>query len=244
MIRLKIATYNIHKCVGIDRKYSPERIVDVLREIDADVVALQEVVCHSLGHKRDHQAEFISEELEMDFRLGENRLHKGGEYGNVVLSRFPIADHKNYDITVKKYEPRGCQRAEIDLGAGGRLQFVNLHMGTSYFERRLQVHRLLASHVLEDPTIVGRRIVAGDFNEWTKGMTTKLFRSNFRGIEPKLHLGKNRTYPGIMPLVHLDHIYFDDDFRLLNAHLHRSRTALFASDHLPIVAEFDVNWPT
>lgn len=239
MNSLKIATYNIHKCVGIDRRYSPERIVEVLREIEADVIALQEVVCHSLRHKRDHQAEFIAEELEMEFRLGENRLHKGGEYGNVVLSRMPIRGHTNYDITIKKYEPRGCLRTEIDLGDGKPLQFVNLHMGTSFFERRKQVYQLLTSHVLEDPTIVGRRIVAGDFNEWTKGLTTRLFRLNFKSVEPRLHLGRNRTYPGFIPLVHLDHIYFDDEFRLNNAFVHRSKTALVASDHLPIVAEFE-----
>src|SRR5687767_2219837 len=119
MHRLRIATYNIHKCVGIDRKYSPERIADVLREVDADVIALQEVLCHSLAHhRRDHQAEFLANELEMEFRLGENRLHKGAGYGNVVLSRMPIGDHKNYDITVKRYEPRGCLRTEIEIVDG------------------------------------------------------------------------------------------------------------------------------
>lgn len=240
MNRLRIATYNIHKCIGLDRRYAPERIVDVLREIDADVIALQEVLCHSLSHKRDHQAEFIADELGMDFRLGENRRIKGGEYGNAVLSRMPIEDHENYDITVRKYEPRGCLRAKISVGNGHPIQFVNLHMGTSYFERRKQVHKLLAAHVLDHPGIIGRRIVAGDFNEWISGLTTRLFKSNFKSVEPKLHLGKSRTYPGIMPLVHLDHVYFDESFKLKNAFVHRSRTALIASDHLPIVAEFEI----
>jgi len=240
MNTIKVATYNIHKCVGMDRKYSPERIVDVLREIDADVVGLQEVLCHSRLHKRDHQAEFIAGELGMDFRLGENRRINGGEYGNVVLSRFPIESHVNYDISVRKYEPRGCLRAEIAVNGGQPLQFINVHMGTSYFERRLQVHKMLAQHVLDSPELAGRRIVAGDFNEWVSGITTRLFRSNFKCVDPKLHLGQARTFPGLLPLVHLDHVYFDDNFRLRNASLHRSRTALIASDHLPIVAEFEI----
>lgn len=240
MATLRVATYNIHKCVGMDRRYSPERIADVLREIDADVIAMQEVLCNPLTHKRDHQAEFLAEELEMEFRLGENRLIKGGEYGNAVLSRFPIGDWKNYNITVKSYEPRGCLRTEIVIDDDRSMQFVNVHMGTSYFERRKQVHRLMAEHVLESPDLAGRRIIAGDFNEWTNGLTTKLLKENFKSVDPKIHLGRARTFPGIMPLVHLDHIYFDDAVELKNAFLHRSRTALVASDHLPIVAEFEI----
>lgn len=239
MHRFRIATYNIHKCVGIDRKYSPERIADVLREIDADVFALQEVVCHSLAHRRDHQAAFLAEELGMEFRLGENRLHRGGDYGNAVLSRMPIGDHKNHDITVKKYEPRGCLRTEIKLDEVRSIQFLNVHMGTSFFERRLQVQKLAAEHVLDAPLMGGKRIVAGDFNEWTRGLTSRLLSSRFQSVDPKLHLGRTRTFPGIMPLVHLDHIYFDDEFTLVHAFVHRSKTALLASDHLPIVAEFE-----
>jgi endonuclease/exonuclease/phosphatase family metal-dependent hydrolase len=240
MPKLRIATYNIHKCVGLDRKFSPERIADVIRELDADIVALQEVLSHSRLQHRDHQADYIAHSLGMEFRLGENRQIRGGDYGNVVLSRLPIVSHENFDISVTKYEPRGCLRTEIEVNSHHRLHFMNLHMGTSFFERRKQVHKLLASHVLDRPEFVGRRIVAGDFNEWVNGLTTKLFKSNFQSVDPKLHLGKTRTFPGILPILHLDHVYFDDRYRLTEAYVHRSRRALVASDHLPIVAEFEV----
>ena len=239
MESIKVSTYNIHKCVGIDRRYSPERIVDVLREIDADVVGLQEVLCHSRSHRRDNQAEFIAEELGLHFCHGENRKHNGGGYGNAVLSRFPIESFENHDISVKRYEPRGCLRTDIAVNVDKALHFVNLHMGTSYFERRLQVRKLLAEHVLGNSDAARKRIIAGDFNEWISGLTTRLLRSRFNSVDPKLHLGTTRTFPGIVPLVHLDHIYFDDAFTLKNAVLHKSRTALVASDHLPIVAEFE-----
>lgn len=238
--QIRVATYNIHKCIGMDRKYSPERIAEVLRETDADVIALQEVLCRSLTNKRDHQAEFIAEELGMHYRLGGNRSLDGGEYGNAILSRFPIAAHKNFDITVTKREPRGCLISEIDIGAEQPLRFVNVHMGTSFFERRKQARLLLAAHVLDNPLLTGKRVIAGDFNEWTNGLTTKLFRMHFKSVEPKLHLGKNRTYPGVLPLMHLDHIYFDHGFELKSAFLNRSRKALLASDHLPIIAEFEI----
>ena len=239
MTTLRIATYNIHKCVGMDRRYSPERIVDVLREVDADVVALQEVVAHSGSRSRDHQAEFIAAKLGMEYRMGENRKINGGEYGNVTLSRLPIREHHNHDITVSNFEPRGCLHSNIVVNGGDPLHFINVHMGTSYFERRRQVHKMLAGHVIGHPGLVGRRIVAGDFNEWINGMTTRLFKSNFNSIDAKTHLGRRRTFPGILPVVHLDNVYFDDAFKLKSARLHRSKKALVASDHLPIVAEFE-----
>jgi endonuclease/exonuclease/phosphatase family metal-dependent hydrolase len=239
MNKIRVATYNIHKCVGIDRRYSPERIVEVLQEIDADVVALQEVLCHKNAPKREHQAEFIAEEVKMDFFLGENRQIKGGVYGNAVLSRLPVKHSQNFDISINKYEPRGCLLTEISLGGRDNLQFFNVHLGTSFFERRRQVHKLLHAHVLEHARFTGKRIVAGDFNEWTRGLTTKLFKTKFHAVDPKKHLGRARTFPGILPIFHLDHIYFDKNFRLTNAFLHKSKTALVASDHLPIVAEFE-----
>jgi endonuclease/exonuclease/phosphatase family metal-dependent hydrolase len=239
MNKIRIATYNIHKCVGIDRRFSPERIAEVLGEIDADVVALQEVLCHKNSDRREHQAEFIAAELGMDFYLGENRRIKGGLYGNAVLSRLPVRHSQNFDISIQKREPRGCLLTEITLGQHETLQFFNVHLGTSFFERRRQVHKLLAAHVLEHTKFAGKRIVAGDFNEWTKGLTTKIFKTKFHAVDAKRHLGTTRTFPGILPIFHLDHIYFDNHFKLADAFLHKSRTALVASDHLPIVAEFE-----
>lgn len=240
MNKIRIATYNIHKCVGIDRRFSPERIAEVLREIDADVVALQEVLCHKNANKRDHQAEFIAEELQMNFFLGENRQISGGIYGNAVLTRLPVKHSQNFDISIQKREPRGCLLTEISLGTSHEtLQFFNVHLGTSFFERRRQVHRLLHAHVIEHTKFHGKRIIAGDFNEWTRGLTTKLFKSRFQSVDAKKHLGQTRTFPGILPVLHLDHIYFDSNFRLTEAFVHKSNDALRASDHLPIVAEFE-----
>jgi endonuclease/exonuclease/phosphatase family metal-dependent hydrolase len=240
MDTLKIATYNIHKCVGMDRRYSPERIVDVLREIDADVIALQEVVCHSNLYRRDHQAEFIAGELGLNFCLGENRKHKGADYGNAILSRFPIGMHRNFDISIKPYEPRGCLWAKIVDDDGKFVHFLNVHMGTSFFERRKQVYKILADHVLEHPDLRRRRMVVGDFNEWISGLATKLFRTQFNTIDPVLNRNAGPTFPSILPVLRLDHVYFDDSFTLKTAAPHRSRAALVASDHLPVVAEFDI----
>ena len=240
MNKIRIATYNIHKCVGLDRRFSPERIADVLRELDADIIALQEVLSHTDSlHRRENQAEYLAGQLGMDFSMGENRQIKGGRYGNAILSRLPVNETENLDISIKKREPRGCLRTEIKINDAKSLQFFNLHLGTSFFERRRQVHKLLAAHALDHKKFVGNRIIAGDFNEWTNGLTTRLFKASFQTVDAKLHLGTKRTFPGVLPIFHLDHIYFDGKFRLKNAILHRSKTALIASDHLPIVADFE-----
>lgn len=215
------------------------RIAEVLKEIDADVVALQEVVGMDQGTREFNQVRAIAEELGFDFRIGENRRHRGAAYGNAVLSRLPIhADH-NHDLTCRAYEPRGC--LEVAITVAGRksvpLQIFNVHLGTGFFERRYQAHRLLEV-IAGDSDPSSPRIILGDFNEWTRGLTTRLLSRHLNSAEPEQRLGRARTYPGVFPLLHLDHVYYNSLLQLQKISVHRSRLALAASDHLPIVADF------
>jgi endonuclease/exonuclease/phosphatase family metal-dependent hydrolase len=236
---LRIATYNIHKCRGLDRRVRPARIVQVLREIDADIVAMQEVIS-AHGRGEDDQAQFIAAELGFHFCFGENRHLGGAPYGNLLLSRYPLSLIQNHDISTDGRERRGCLRADIRI-AETTFHLFNVHLGTSFFERRRQARKLIDTDILGDSKLLGVRIICGDFNEWTRGLTTQVLTRSFRSIDIRSHLGRPRTYPGIIPLVHLDHIYFDGSLKLDHAVLHRSRTALMASDHLPLVAEFQVD---
>ncbi len=235
---LRIVTYNVHKCRGIDGQLSPARIVKVLQEIDADIVALQEVLCIQGRESEDDQAHFIARELEFDFRMGENRKLLGGIYGNVVLSRFPLLDSHNHDISVSGREERGCLRVDVDMRRGNALHIYNVHLGTSFIERRRQARKLISDAILSNGASPGPRIMLGDFNEWTPGLATRVLTEHFRGADIRTHLGRSSTYPGVLPLLHLDHIYFDETLNLVHAELHRSRAALIASDHLPIFADF------
>lgn len=238
--RLRVATYNVHKCEGLDRRVRPDRILRVLEEIDADLIGLQEVVCHQGEEDERDQAHFLARALGFHVRLGENRRLHGAAYGNVVLSRYPLILAHNHDISIAGREQRGCLRVDVDLSGEFPLHLYNVHLGTSYFERRRQARRLLDEEILCNGGHRGPRILLGDFNEWTRGLTSRLLARHFQSADLRLHLGRRRTYPGVLPVIHLDHIYYDEDLRLRNAWLHRSPTALIASDHLPIVADFEL----
>jgi endonuclease/exonuclease/phosphatase family metal-dependent hydrolase len=236
--RLRFVTYNIHKGRGLDRRIRIERIARILREIGADVVALQEVLSVDGRDPKDHQARFVAEELGFHYQIGENRKLAGGSYGNVTLSRFPIIFSCNYDISQHGREERGCLRTDLLLGSGQVLHIYNLHLGTSYAERRYQAHRLVDHEILKGEGKKGASIILGDFNEWIAGLASRLFHSHFRSIRIRPVFGKSRSYPGVLPFMHLDHIYYDGRLELEKAEMPRSLKTLIASDHLPIVADF------
>jgi endonuclease/exonuclease/phosphatase family metal-dependent hydrolase len=236
---LRVATYNIHKCRGLDQRVRPERIVQVLEELDADIVALQEVVGRG-GRSKDDQARYVAESLGYHPIFGENRRHNGAAYGNLVLSRFPVLESWNYDITTRGREPRGVLRADVQLKDAQVLHLFNVHLGTAYRERREQGGHLVSELILRNDELAGARIVLGDFNEWIPGHASRLLSEHF-GVrdagDPAL---RRRTFPCVLPLFRLDHIYFDGGLNLHYLRLHRTRKALIASDHLPLVAEFSL----
>ena len=241
MHTVRIATYNVHKCRGLDSRVRPHRIVEVLREIGADIIALQEVVSIDNLSREAHQARFIAEELNLNYCLGETRRHRGGAYGNVILSRFPVMATSTYDLSVGGRERRGCLRADLQLSRSSILHIFNVHLGTAYLERRHQARKLVDQAILGNVKLDGKRVMLGDFNEWTRGLTTRLLSAHLKSVDVRNHLRRSRTYPGVIPLLHLDHIYFEDSLGIENLSLHRTRRALVASDHLPLYADFRFN---
>jgi endonuclease/exonuclease/phosphatase family metal-dependent hydrolase len=231
-VDVRVATYNIHRCRGMDRRTMPSRIIDVLAAIDADVVALQEVI--GAGPAGSGQAEEIGAALGMGWVMSSVRHLRSHLFGNVVLSRFPIVHHSQYDLSWRTCESRGCQRADLDLGQGRMLHIYNVHLGTAVLERRYQAPRL-ASFV-HDPRVTGPKMILGDINEWMRGLATKTLSSLFDSVDIHAHLQRRRTYPGLFPLLHLDHIYYEGKVEVRRVELVRTRKALMASDHLPLVA--------
>jgi endonuclease/exonuclease/phosphatase family metal-dependent hydrolase len=229
---IRLATYNVHRCRGLDGRTSPRRIAEVIQSIDADVVALQEVL--GAGHRTAGHAEEIGAQLGMGWVMAPVRQLRGHQFGNVVLSRFPIYQHTQYDLSWKTCEPRGCQRVDLRVDHGS-IHLYNVHLGTAILERRYQATRLTG--IVHDRRVAGLKVVLGDFNEWTKGLATQLLSERLRSVDLGAHLRRRRTYPGVFPLVHLDHIYYEGQVEVLKVEMPRTRLALLASDHLPLVAQ-------
>ena len=234
---LRVVTYNIHKCRGLDRRVRPDRIAGILKHIDADIIALQEVLSIEGHEPEKNQLQFIAKALGFYFAFGETRRLKGGSYGNAVLSRFPIHVCRHYDISKPGCEPRGCLRTDIEV-PGSIIHVFNVHFGTALLEHRQQARRLFEEEIVNHREVQGARIVLGDFNEWMRGIVSRTLKTHLQHADIRYHLKRSRTYPGVLPIFHLDHIYFDQGLKLENLHLYRSRPALVASDHLPLVAEF------
>ena len=234
---LRVATYNIHRCRGLDGRTNAVRIADVIRAIDPDVIALQEVIGaspHSPGH-----AEELGALLGMGWVMAPTRHLRSALFGNVVLSRLPITHHSQHDLSWKTCEPRCAQRVDISVG-DDTLHLYNVHLGTAVLERRHQAGRLSA--ILHDRRVGVPKIVLGDFNEWMRGLATETLSSRLRSIDLRAHLRRRRTYPGVFPVVHLDHIYYEGNVEVVKLELPRTRLSLMASDHLPLVAELRVQF--
>jgi len=229
VIFLRVATYNVHKCRGMDRRTRPDRIAEVIRETDADVVATQEILGSQVSDLASDLPGYTS-------HFGQVRIHDGEPYGNAVFSRMPISAVKTYDISWRGRERRGCLRVDIEFSAT-HVHLFNVHLGTSFFERPHQARLLLSEEVLDGAELAGPRIVVGDFNEWTRGVATRLMSGQFQSVDRRA-FRLRRTYPGLLPLLHLDHFYYDKHLVLENFKLMRTRLTLVASDHLPLIGEF------
>lgn len=244
---LRLVTYNIHRAIGVDRRFRPERIALLLAEHDADIVLLQEVDDGVPRSRELNLASELAEALDYPyFSVGHNvRVRTGGRYGNATFSRFPIENDTNIDLTIGRRKRRGCQHTRIALpgtGGGTALEVFNMHLGLSARERLRQIARLSSAPEFAalDPTIPC--LAGGDFNDW-RSLLRPVFTENLgflcasdrrTGSGPRAM----KTYPSFSPRGGLDKIYFRGGMELHSVFPCRHQIARVASDHLPLVVEF------
>ena len=221
---LTIATWNIHAGVGSDGHFAPQRIADVLCEIDADIVALQEVPLG--GSHWPNLLPDLSHATRCIAVDGYTFSVAGRRFGNAILSRYPLVGTRRLDISFGSREPRGALDADIYCH-GHRLRVIATHLGLRAVERRAQVDRLLQAFDTEAMGV----ILMGDVNEWfVWGRVLRTLVSHFQSVPAP------RTFPSRLPLFALDRIWIRPRHRLVRVHAHRSAAARLASDHLPLVA--------
>lgn len=242
-MKFRVLTYNVHKCVGgLDRRYRPERIARVIGHYAPDLVLLQEVTRGSPRLKRDAQVDLLGDLLGLRHRtwFANHKMPLGGEYGNAILSRFPLTTSDNIDLTVPPRKRRsvlhGRCRVRLAPGRTRTLHVFNLHLGLSGSERVIQLQRFLESHPFAGLHQATPIVVAGDFNDvWGTLGRRLLVPRGFSGLAAPI-----RTFPAYAPVRALDSIFMRGSLRLLHAHPSRLKLAGQASDHLPIVADLAI----
>ncbi len=245
-MRLRALTYNIHKCIGgLDRRYEPMRVANVIARYQPDLVLLQEVDQHARRSNADRQVDLLGDFLGLRHRtyFPNVRVRGGGEYGNAILSRFPLTETSNIDLTVPPKKRRGILHARYRVrlsGQGNRvrtLHVYNLHLGLSGIERKIQMRKFLESHPFVGLHHRTPIVVAGDFNDVWGTLGKKLLApAGFRGIGTMIP-----TFPAWGPLRALDAVYVRGNIRLVSLYRARLRLARRASDHLPLVAELEID---
>lgn len=227
---MRAATWNIHGGIGTDGRYVSSRIVDVLQEMQADVVALQEVA------SEEAHADFLGEiERHTGYHVvaGLLRQRHGSDFGNAVLSKYPVKTISHLDLGVDDYEPRGALDVCIDVGAQPLLRVIATHLGLRPHERREQVRRILAKVERGTPHPT---LLMGDLNEWYLwGRPLRWLHSHFRHTPTA-----PRTFPARRPVFALDRIWVSPAGALRRLARHASPLARVASDHLPLIAEIVV----
>ncbi len=227
-MHIRFASYNIHTAVGLDRRRDHERILRILLEIDADVVALQEVD-RRFGRRMSaipldaiHAAtDYVPVPLSM-------KPDSLGWHGNALLVRKGIGIVEAAPVPLPVLEPRGAIRADLDAG-GQRLRVVGMHLDLSGLRRRQQVHTVVEHVAACDgacPTVL-----MGDLNEWShKGGCLRAFDGAWRVLTP------GRSFPSRRPMAHLDRIIISDEWEVTGTKVHHSPLSSVGSDHLPVTA--------
>ncbi len=237
-MRLRTLSYNIHKCIGgVDRRYDPDRIVEVIHKLDVDVAMLQEVDGGAARSNRDHQVDLLAERLGLRYRtwFPNVDVRGGGQYGNAILSRYPIIESTNLDLTIRFKKRRSALHAVLRVrhdGVDRTVHVYNMHLGLARYERRRQLRMFLDSHPFQNLHHDTPIVVGGDLNDVYGGLGELLAPAGFRGIERR-----PLTFPAWGPMRALDAIFVRGAMDFLRLARCDSELARRASDHRPLVAE-------
>jgi endonuclease/exonuclease/phosphatase family metal-dependent hydrolase len=249
---LRILSYNMHRAIGVDRLFRPERIARVIDHHQADIVLLQEV---DVGVPRSRKLDLAKEMAEAAgypyYATGLNVKLKQGMYGNATLSKFPISQSRNINLTIGRHKARGCQYSLIKISNSSEfsqnIAVFNLHLGLSSQERVRQIGLLVNSEEFSSLVPGIPCLIGGDFNDWrtllapifTDILNFECATNHSRGYHNPL-----LTYPAFTPTGGLDKIFYRGPMELIKRRRCWMGITRLASDHLPVIAEFKLQEDT
>jgi endonuclease/exonuclease/phosphatase family metal-dependent hydrolase len=225
---LRIASYNIHSCIGTDFRSDPARIAQVIRELDCDTIGLQEVDNRPGSRSDSMQLHYLAETLGMDAVAGATIIRHEGHYGNALLTRRKILAVRRHDLSYRGFEPRGALEVDLEV-AGHAVRVFVMHLGLFPAERRFQMRLVLS--ILRALPVDQPVIVLGDINEWLPLSRPLRWLHGLLGKPPW-----ERTFPVWAPMFALDRVWVRPRGSLLQLRVHRSAAARRASDHFPVSA--------
>jgi len=222
---IRMATYNIHRCVGAEGHALPERILAVLKEVDSNIIAIQELDFHR--EPALNLLDYFARHTGLTPVAGPTVFKPESRFGNALLTSLPVLDTHPIDLTVPGREPRGALDLKLDW-QGRTLRVIATHLGLSPGERRYQIKQLLTLLARETADL---KILLGDLNEWF------LWGRPLRWLNHAFPISqRRRTFPARFPLLALDRIWVAPPASLVELQVHRSPLARIASDHLPLKA--------
>ena len=244
----RVLTVNIHKgFTFLNRRFMLHELRDAVRTVDADVVFLQEVQGEHLKHSarfldwpESPHYEFLADEMWPQFAYGRNAVYPSGHHGNAILSKYPIIQHRNHDVSIKGPERRGLLHCVLRVpGHDIDIHAMCVHLGLKEGHRRQQVD-LMCKLVQQDVPADAPLLIAGDFNDWRNRAHIKLERcAGMREVFRHAYGRAARTFPARWPVLQLDRIY------VRNARVHQPmvlprRPWSHLSDHAPLAAQIDL----
>ena len=241
----RLLTYNVHRCVGTDKRLDVDRIVAVIGEHEPDIVCLQELDVGRLRTGKVDQAEAIAEGLAMTSRFHPAMRVEAELYGDAILTphaeRLVRADALPTVRGIPGLEPRGALWSEIDIG-GVAVNVLNTHLGLVPREQRLQAAALAGVGWLADCS--GPTLLAGDFNATSITRPYQILARKFGDCQRLLNLKPSvKTFPSGFPAIRIDHCFVSPEIRITGVRADFSPLARVASDHLPLIVDFEIVQP-
>lgn len=241
---LRVATYNVHSCIGMDGRLSPERIARVIARCEPDIVCLQELDMRRARTEGIDQAHRIAEILDMTYHFHPALHIEEERYGDAVLTHLPMRTVKTGALPhwrdLKSTEPRGALWVEVQLD-GTRVQIVNTHLGLRARDRKLQMEALLGEEWLGHPDCRSPVVFCGDLNALPGSRVYKMLGRRLLDAQRVMRRHRPRaTFSGRFPSARIDHVFVDAGVDVRSIEVPNNELCRLASDHLPLVVEIQV----